>query len=175
MCIYICIYIYIHTHTHTYTQGGVCVCVCVYTKHFFSCGTASQLRLRVPHCWGFCITQLNTQLLSHNWTHTISHTHTHTHTHIHTHINTNTHTHKHTHTHTHTVGLLWTSYQLIAQATVYRTHKKHKNEHACPKRESNPRSEQSSFLPHGHCDWEKNIFVYTKYIIFMLATSQLTG
>jgi len=42
------------------------------------------------------------------------------------------HIHTHTHTHTHTVGLLWTSDQLVAEAATYTTHYKHKRRTSVP-------------------------------------------
>jgi hypothetical protein len=62
----------------------------------FPDGETDQIRSRPPHCWGF-------------WT-----------THLHT------HTHTHTNKHTHTVGLLWMSDQLVAEAATCTTHNKQK-------------------------------------------------
>jgi hypothetical protein len=52
----------------------------------------------------------------------------------------------HAHTHIHPVGLLWTNDQLFAEAASYitHTHTDTTDEHPCPQRDSNPRSEQST-------------------------------
>ena len=62
----------------------------------------------------------------------------------HTHT-THTHTHTHTNTYTRLVGLLWTSDQLVTEGATY-TAQNTIDEHACPQRDSNPRSQQSSRL-----------------------------
>jgi len=48
--------------------------------------------------------------------------------------------------HTHPVGLLWTSEQLVAEAATTHHTTNTRDEHACPQREWNPRSQQSSGL-----------------------------
>ena len=52
----------------------------------------------------------------------------------------------HTHTHTHPVGL-WTSEHLVAETTIYATHKTNtRDEQACPQRDWNPRSQRIELL-----------------------------
>ena len=77
-------------------------------------------------------TQLDTHPHSRTQTHTNTLTHTNTYTHSRTqkhtltHANTHIHSRTQTHTHTHTVVLLWKRDQLVADAAVYTTHKRHK-------------------------------------------------
>ena len=78
--------------------------------------------------------------------HRIRHTHTHTHT-PHT-------THTHTHTHTHPVALLWTSDQPVAKPAPTQHTTNIRDEHPCPRCDSNLRSKQSScHRPHGQRNW----------------------
>lgn len=46
------------------------------------------------------------------------------------------------HTHTHPVGLLWRSYQPVAEASTHKTQKKHKKKYPYARRDSNPRTQK---------------------------------
>jgi len=68
-----------------------------------------------------------------------------------------THLDTHTHTHTRLVGLLWTSDQLVAEATTYTTHNKYKWRNSMPPAGLEPairtiRPTQTCVLDRGHRD-----------------------
>jgi len=69
---------------------------------------------------------------------------------------------------THTPGgFLWTSGQLIADATTYTTYRSTSIEHPCPQQNLNPRSQRSSFcrpfvLLRPHCHRDRQAYINTQ-------------
>ena len=59
----------------------------------------------------------------------------------------------HTWTHTHSVGLLWTRDGPVAEASIWQHTTHTRDRQPCPRRDSNPQSQQASGLsPRGHRD-----------------------
>jgi hypothetical protein len=59
----------------------------------------------------------------------------------------------------HSVGLLWTSVQPVAETSTWQQTTFTRERHPCPRRDSNPQSQQASGLrPHGH--WDRHNCTY---------------
>jgi hypothetical protein len=80
-------------------------------------------------------------------------------THIHTHTHNTQHTYTHTHTHTHSVGLLWASVRLLAEAANCTTHNRHVKGKSMPRVGFNPaipaikRQQTYAFFKVPACVW----------------------
>ena len=67
------------------------------------------------------------------------------------------------------VGLLWTSDQLVAETSIWQQTTPTRDKHPCPRRHSNPRSQQAvdpRLGPRGHWDWQLSPNTSSNFIAF---------